>query len=185
MLNSKEIQVISSLLSDIKKVEGCPEAVKSKVDEALAILSVRPDQFVEQEISTLEELRAALPVVCKVTGEEFGFETYCEPGMMLVITGIRMPDDGERSEMFSVHLDMTPFDLHNQGLLIPEYYPNRHTQAKVKAGEIPESNLYTAKDAGYYELKFTEKLSYFQGQGDDQIVTTLKEDLIFMKRLEG
>jgi len=100
-------------------------------------------------------------------------DDFPERGMKAWLTRI---EKCEKTECFKLYFDFKDFEDENDKYFTEEYYPNIHTKEKVKNGEIPEKQLYTAKEAGMYKPKYN---SYFGSidNSDYQNMEELKEYL--------
>jgi hypothetical protein len=83
----------------------------------------------------------------------------------------------EKHECYKLFFDFTEFESENDKYLQESYYPN-NTTAKLKL----DKPLYTAKEAGYYENKYSVYCSIKSGVRNDvefneEILEYLKFDV--------
>lgn len=86
---------------------------------------------------------AAIKVVFK---KQIWEEDFPERGMTAWLTGIEW---NKRNECYELFFDFKDFEVENDKYFKEVYFPNVHTR------ELAEKPLYTAKEAGYYNPKYS------------------------------
>lgn len=102
-------------------------------------------------------------------------EGFVERGMKAWLTNIEWHENYECYELF---FDMTEFEQENDKYLTNSfYYPSKETKEKGI-----EKALYTAKEAGCYDNKFSDFYSLMSGKRDDEVFE--KEILEYLEVIE-
>lgn len=153
-------QVLSVLEIIETKLGIASSAVCQELDDLRSFLNVESQakiaELLLQQPMTRLELAIALqknePIIVHFTKNSFFDDDWTDVGSLAKITNVRWKDS---AESFEFTVDGTQFESHNLPLMQSCYYSNIHTDQKVRAGLIPEKELYTAVEAEMYKPVFT------------------------------
>lgn len=92
-------------------------------------------------------------------------DSFIEEGMIAYLTKVEVEDkySDPESTVYELSFNQEPFMEHNEILLTECYYQNKHT------GYHEDKNLYTAKEAGYFNKRWSEYMDIFKEQNFEDV----------------
>lgn len=146
--NSHIIDKIKSLIQDLVELGGSKKPRMDKGEQINVLLeSIRVGdayRVADNQVFNLREL----PVLVEVV-EPYNDESPLDSGMRGYLYGIEW---SHVDECYKGFLDMMDFSEHNALCMKESYYPNDETRKKVASGSLADKPLYTALEAGKYNI---------------------------------
>lgn len=87
-------------------------------------------------------------------------DSFVEEGVIAYLTKVEIEDkySDPESVVYELSFNQEPFMGRNEILLTECYYQNKHT------GYNGDKNLYTAKEAGCFDKRWSDYMDVFKGQ---------------------
>lgn len=92
-------------------------------------------------------------------------DSFVEEDMIAYLTKVSVEDKYSDPEdtTYDLHFNQEPFMEHNEILLTECYYPNKYT------GYGNDKKLYTAKEAGMFDKRWSEYMSVLDDQTFEEV----------------
>lgn len=92
-------------------------------------------------------------------------DSFIEEGMIAYLTKVEIEDkySDPESVVYELSFNQEPFMEHNEILLTECYYQNKYT------GYNKDKKLYTAKEAGCFDKRWSDYVDVFKGQTFEEV----------------
>lgn len=90
-------------------------------------------------------------------------DSFIEEGMIAYLTKVSLDEDYGNEVVYELHFNQEPFIEHNETLLTECYYQNKYTGYSVN------KELYTAKEAGCFDKRWSDYMDVFKGQTFEEV----------------
>lgn len=90
-------------------------------------------------------------------------DSFIEEGMYAYLTKVSLDEDYGNEVVYELHFNQEPFMEHNEILLTECYYQNKNT------GYSGNKELYTAKEAGCFDKRWSDYMDVFKGQTFEEV----------------
>lgn len=94
-------------------------------------------------------------------------DSFIEEGMCAYLTKVSVEEKYSDPEdtVYELHFNQEPFMEHNEILLTECYYQNKYT------GYNGDKKLYTAKEAGCFDKRWSDYMDVFKGQTFEEVAS--------------